>query len=210
MAPKFAPKVWKRPYTSIYNDNYRYGNSLYSDAIVDIERKYNEAMATTRLARDRPDIGLSTFADSQLTGASAAARDRTAAAADNLSSERSRAISLGRTNSYLEESERKLAHSPSFETYSAVRALDRISSDIEESRLKRSASVRRRRPESVLITPTTAYESALLSRNTTAAAADNDAGPGQAFWMERWYRNSMRSVAHELYPPSLLKTMVMV
>lgn len=208
MAPKFAPKVWKRPYTSIYNDNYRYGSSLYSDAIVDIERKYNEAMATTRLARDRPDLGLSSFADSQLTGASVAARDRTVAATENLSSERSRAISLGRTNSYLEESERKLAHSPSFDTYSAVKALDRINSDIEESRLKRSTSVRRRRPESVVITPTTAYESALLNRGGNSHA-DNE-GPGQSFWMERWYRNSMRSVAHELYPPSLLKTMVMV
>lgn len=41
MAPKTftAPKVWRRPYTSIYNDNYRFGNSLYSSAVADIENR---------------------------------------------------------------------------------------------------------------------------------------------------------------------------
>jgi len=34
-----APKVWKRPYTSIYSDNYRFGNSLYSGAVADIETR---------------------------------------------------------------------------------------------------------------------------------------------------------------------------
>ena len=34
-----APKVWRRPYTSIYNDNYRFGNSLYSGAVADIENR---------------------------------------------------------------------------------------------------------------------------------------------------------------------------
>lgn len=34
-----APRVWKRPYTSVYSDNYRYGNSLYSGAVSDIENR---------------------------------------------------------------------------------------------------------------------------------------------------------------------------
>ena len=34
-----APRVWKRPYTSVYSDNYRYGNSLYSGAVADIENR---------------------------------------------------------------------------------------------------------------------------------------------------------------------------
>lgn len=205
MAPKFAPKVWKRPYTSIYNDNYRYGNSLYSDQISDIERKYNEAMAGTRLRSDRPDLGLSTFADSQLIGQSAIAKDRSERATEGLSSERVRSISTSRVNSYLEDRNRKLAHSPSYDTYSSARALDRVSSEIEESRLRRSASRRnlaRSRPESLY----TSFESSIV--NGTGAA--DETGPRNDFWMERWYRNSMRSVSNGLYPTSLLKTMVSV
>lgn len=200
MAPKFAPKVWKRPYTSIYNDNYRYGNSLYSDAITDIERKYNEAIGVTRLRSDRPDLGLSTFSDSQLTGESASARHRATAASENYSNERIRSISLTRVNSYLDDSERKLAHSPSFDTYSSHRALEKIHSDIEESRLRRTGSrrTRDRRPDSAIFA-TNPYEHALLKQ-------DNNSGPAGTFWMERWYRNSMRSVARDLYPTNSLKT----
>jgi len=211
MAPgakaKFAPKVWKRPYTSIYNDNYRYGNSLYSEQIDDIERKYNESMATTRFRSDRPDLGLSSFAYSQLIGQGEIARDRTERATDSLSNERVRSISMSRVNSYYEDRDRKLAHSPSFNSYSSTRDLDRMSSELEESRaLRRSASRRSnissstRRPESLYNT----FESTLLNGDGA------NSGPSKDFWMERWYRNSMRSVQHDLYPPSLLKAMVLV
>lgn len=201
MAPKFAPKVWKRPYTSIYNNNYQYGNSLYSDQITDIERKYNEAMANTRLRHDRPDIGLSSFADSQLTGESVIAKHRTSAAHDDLRDERLKTISTSKVNNYYEtQTDRKLAHSPSFDSYSSQRALDRLDREIEESRLRRSNSRRSlRRPESTIIAPTNPYENALLN---------NESGPGQSFWQERWYRNSLRSVAHDLYPTGLLRAMV--
>lgn len=206
MAPKssFAPKIWKRPYNHIYNDNYRYGNSLYCEQIGDIERKYNEALAGTRFRSDRPDLGLSTFADSQLIGASAIAKDRTDRATEGLSSERVRSISTSRVNSYLEDRDRKLAHSPSYDSYSSSRALERVNSEIEESRLRRSASrrsVRSARPESL-------YSSSF--ENSLANGGADETGPRKDFWMERWYRNSMRSVAHDLYPTSLLKTMVPV
>ncbi|KAH7636338.1 hypothetical protein HUG17_10308 [Dermatophagoides farinae] len=139
MAPKFAPKVWKRPYTSIYNDNYRYGNSLYSDAVDEIERKYNEALARTSFRRDRPDLGLSTFADSQLMGESVARNLRTQAANDSLSNELTRTLSTERVNSYLEE--------------------------LEDSRLRRSASRRSmsRRPESAYYTRQSSYEMSTLN-----------------------------------------------
>ena len=203
MAPKFAPKVWKRPYTSIYSDNYRYGNSLYSEQISDIERKYNEAIASTRFRGDRPDLGLSSFANSQLVGQAEIARDRVSSAHDNLLNDRVRSISLNRVNSYLEDRDRKLAHSPSFDTYSSSRTLDRVSSEIEESRLRRSAS--RRNISSSRSRPDSLY-------NTFEASITNgaDAKPSENFWMERWYRNSLRSVSHDLYPPSLLKAMVLV
>ena len=43
-----APKVWRRPYTTIYNDNYRYGTSLYSEAISDLESKDLLPLTSTR------------------------------------------------------------------------------------------------------------------------------------------------------------------
>lgn len=55
--PYMAPKVWKRPFSSIYNDNYRYGTSLYSEAITDLERKELVPMTGSTLAistRARP------------------------------------------------------------------------------------------------------------------------------------------------------------
>lgn len=212
MAPKFAPKVWKRPYTSIYNDNYRYGNSLYSDAVDEIERKYNEALANTRFRRDRPDLGLSSFADSQLTGESVARNLKTKSANDSLNNELVRSLSTERVNSYLEANERRahtLASSPSFDSYYSQRQMDRLNADLEESRLRRSTSSRARsmgrtRPESAYFTRQTSYE---LANGDASSPAPRD-----SFWMERWYRNSLRSVRgqFDLYPPSLFKALTLV
>ena len=196
MAPKFAPKVWKRPHTSIYNDNYRFGNSLYSEQISDIERKYNESLASTRLGSDRLDLGLSTFSDSQLVGANALAKQRSDRAHENYLAERIRnSISMPRSSATIHDSDvRRLQHSPSFDSYS-TRLFD-----LEESaaRLRRSASRPRMsrppRPES----------------HYSAAFELDSAKPSDNFWMERWYQNSLRSVRHDLYPPSLLKAMHLV
>ncbi|OTF76334.1 hypothetical protein BLA29_003838 [Euroglyphus maynei] len=204
MAPKYAPKVWKRPHTSIYNDNYRYGNSLYSDAVDEIERKYNEALARTSFRRDRPDLGLSTFADSQLKGESVARNLRTQAANDSLSNELTRAMSTERVHSYLEGSERRahsaaLASSPSFDSYYSSRQLNRLNSELEDCRLRRSMS---RRPESTYYTRQSSYE---------MSTGNDDVGkPRDSFWMERWYRNSLRKVQNDLYPAQLFKAMMLV
>jgi len=58
---------WRRPYTSIYNDNYRYGTGLYSDTLTDIEKRYSDSLSKTQLRSDRRDLTFSTFADSTLT-----------------------------------------------------------------------------------------------------------------------------------------------
>lgn len=211
MAPKFAPKVWKRPYTSIYTDNYRYGNSLYSDAVDEIERKYNEALARTSFRRDRPDLGLSSFADSQLMGESMARNLRTQAANDSLSNEITRTMSTERVNSYLEGSERR-AHSaalrsssPSpYESYTS-RQLERLNSELEDSRRLRRSTSRRsipRRPESAYYQRQSSYE---MSNDDNGVAKPRD-----SFWMERWYRNSLRKVQSDLYPVQLCKAMMLV
>jgi len=206
MAPKFsAPRVWKRPYTSIYNDNYRYGNSLYSDAISDIERKYNEALARTRFRSDRPDVNFQSFSDSQLAGESIVSRQRAlasaAAAAVNLDSDRIRSSSSTRAVNYINDDSlsRRVQHSESFDTYQSSRALANVNAELEESKLRRSRSTSRRsrRPDSAYAS-VSAFEEALMNKED---------GHSQAFWMERWYRNSLRSVAYNLYPTSLLRAL---
>lgn len=207
MAPKFsAPRVWKRPYTSIYNDNYKYGNSLYSDEISNIERKYNEALARTTFRSDRPDINFQTFSDSQLTGESIISRQRAlasaAAAATTLDSDLYRSTSSSRIRSE-DTYSRRLQKSESFDNY--AKAMANISSDLEESKLRRSRSTtRRRRPDSyggaLGLVGTTPFEDALLNK---------DDGPhNKAFWTERWYRNSLRSVSYNLYPTQLMRALV--
>lgn len=64
-----APRNWKRPLTLIYNDNYKYGNSLYSGAIDDIEKRYQASMSRTAFRSDRGDLGLTTFASSNIGSA---------------------------------------------------------------------------------------------------------------------------------------------
>jgi chromosome segregation ATPase len=180
MAPKYSvPRVWKRPYTSIYNDNYRYGNSLYSEAISDIERKYNEALARTRF-RDRPDVNFQSFSDSQLVGESIVQRQRAlaTAAAANLDSDRIRSLSSSRAANYMsDDSLRRVQHSESFDTYQSQRALSNVRAELDESKLRRSRSTSRRsrRPESAYAS-VSAFEEALLNK---------DEGHSQAFWMER-------------------------
>lgn len=186
MAPKFsAPRVWKRPYTSIYNDNYRYGNSLYAEAISDIERKYNEALARTTFRSDRPDLSFSSFSDSQLAGESIIQRQRALASAqsaadslaDSIRGRSIRSTSSSRAANYDDSYSRRLQHSESFDTYQAQRALANTQAELEESKLRRSRSTsRRHRPESTYAI--SAFEDALLG------SSSND-GPSQAFWMER-------------------------
>lgn len=72
MAPR-GVSTWRRPYTSIYNDNYRYGTGLYSDTLTDIEKRYSESISKTQLRSDRPDLAFSTFLGSNLTSSPAPA-----------------------------------------------------------------------------------------------------------------------------------------
>ncbi|XP_018496388.1 uncharacterized protein LOC108864713 [Galendromus occidentalis] len=51
-----APRNWRRPLTHIYNDNHKYGASLYSGAIDDIEKRYRSSIRSTHFRSDRPDL----------------------------------------------------------------------------------------------------------------------------------------------------------
>lgn len=77
MAPR-GVSTWRRPYTSIYNDNYRYGTGLYSDTLTDIEKRYSESISKTHLRSDRPDLTFSTFSGSNLLSSPTPAGDSSA------------------------------------------------------------------------------------------------------------------------------------
>lgn len=77
-----APRMWKRPLTLMYDNNYKYGTNLYSGALGDIEKKYLSSMSRTQLSRDRPDVNLSTFAGSNLAAGSSMTLDRRSRATD--------------------------------------------------------------------------------------------------------------------------------
>lgn len=193
MAPKFlAPKVWRRPYTSIYNDNYRFGNSLYEDAIYNLERKYQDTMARSLL--DRPEISLRGLNEASVSKELASMRQKAIDSA--LSNVRS--ISTSRASNYEDNfSRRQLQHSESFNSYQSKKALADMEAELEESIARRSRSrSRRSRPESAYAS-VSAFEDALLN--------DSPDGHNQAFLTERWYKNSLRSVSHDLYPTSLIR-----
>jgi len=57
-----------RPLSAVYSNNYSYGNSLYEPGMNDIEKNYRTTLSRTNLRSDRGDLGLYTFAGSNLHG----------------------------------------------------------------------------------------------------------------------------------------------
>lgn len=104
MAPR-GVSTWRRPYTSIYNDNYRYGTGLYSDTLTDIEKRYSESISKTHLRSDRPDLTFSTFSGSNLLSSPAPAEDSSSA---RETTRFSRQLSVSPTREY--------TRSPNFES----------------------------------------------------------------------------------------------
>ncbi|KAF8774696.1 uncharacterized protein LOC129984794 [Argiope bruennichi] len=88
MAP--TTSSWRRPYTSIYNDNYRYGTGLYSDTLSDIEKRYSNSLSKTQLRSDRPDLAFTTFAGSTLTSSPTPGGDGTSSKRESLARQTSR------------------------------------------------------------------------------------------------------------------------
>jgi len=60
--------VYHKPLTGMYGNNYRYGTSLYSPSVDDVEKNYRTTLSKTNLRSDRGDLGLYTFAGSNLHG----------------------------------------------------------------------------------------------------------------------------------------------
>lgn len=193
-----APKVWRRPYTSIYNDNYRFGNSLYSGAVADIENRskgYTPYFASQNSASLITDPGvrraileaeLLTSSDilpssmmenalhnSAHVGSSAAQSASAVTSSVNaLSSSVSKEISSRTMVSErrIEESTttRRRAGSDSYNTYASARELADLESGLEESRLRRRRAAANR--------PTTIYVSNTRSGSPHTFHYDTDQG----------------------------------
>ncbi|CAL1286227.1 unnamed protein product [Larinioides sclopetarius] len=62
-----------KPLSTMYGDNYRYGTSLYSPSLNDFERSYRTSLSKTHVRSDRGDLGMYTFAGSNIHGGTPAA-----------------------------------------------------------------------------------------------------------------------------------------
>ncbi|GIX70845.1 uncharacterized protein CDAR_260861 [Caerostris darwini] len=100
MAPH-GTSTWRRPYTSIYNDNYRYGTGLYSDTLTDIEKRYANSLSKTQLRSDRPDLTFSTFAGSTLTSSPTPGGDGSGSKRESFARQTSRTAAEDRFESRL-------------------------------------------------------------------------------------------------------------
>ena len=173
-----APKVWRRPYTSIYNDNYRFGNSLYSGAIADIEnrgRPYRPYLASPSPVSVITDPGvrraileaeLLTASDivptsvmetalhnSVVASAAQSAAAAVASSANALSSSVSKEVSSRTMVSERRAEEvtgRRRRGSDSFSSYASARELADLESGLEESRMRRKRAVANR-PTSIYV-----------------------------------------------------------
>lgn len=189
-----APKVWRRPYTSIYNDNYRYGNSLYSGAVADIENRskgYTPYFASPNSASLITDPGvrraileaeLLTSSDilpsSMMENAlhnSAITAAQSAASVTNTANALSSSVSK-EISSRTMISERKVDESSttrrrgsdSYNTYASARELADLESGLEESRNRRRRAAANR--------PTTIYVSNVRSGSPHTFLYDTDQG----------------------------------
>lgn len=203
-----APKAWKRPATRIYNDNYRFGNSLYSGAVADLDKKPDRPISSiirpysppavedrgVRRAVLEADLGIANYSNSELHRSLSAQRlnelGLTAHYKPVQREERSSAFETTTSSTRLETSStRAAADTTTFSTYASAKALANVEAELEESR------ARRRRQRAALYRPESYYD-------TEVAPLTSEPEPikESPFWMERWYSKSLRSVTRNYFP----------
>jgi len=197
MAPKSFQGAWKRPATRIYNDNYRFGNSLYSGAVADLDKRTSDRPALLRTYSPPPmmsvdpgvrravleaDLGIAGYSNSELHRSLSA----------------NRLNELGLTANYKQVTQETTTSTSnanrgveSFSTYASAKALANVEAELEESR------ARRRRQRAALIRPESAYYADELPTMQDPEIHTQTTSP---FWMERWYNKSVRSVRHGVFP----------
>ena len=218
MAPKTftAPKVWKRPYTAIYNDNYRYGNSLYSSAVAEIENRskgytpYFSSPNPVSIISDpgvrRAILEAELLTSSDILPANLLESMQVAADSHALQHQTS-SLSSGNVSSSMKEYQSIIEQttttttsgrrgSDSFNTYSSAKELANLESGLEDARVRRRKQLANR--------PTTIYMETSSSPSAGFYHHPGDAGSNLSYdsvldgsqkdWtLERYYARAVRN-----------------
>ncbi|GFT84060.1 uncharacterized protein TNCV_1149451 [Trichonephila clavipes] len=152
MAPR-GTGTWRRPYTSIYNDNYRYGTGLYSDTLSDIEKRYSDSLSKTQLRSDRPDLTFTSFSGSNLTSSPSPRGE----ARDSLARQTSRADAEAESF----ESRMRSSYALDDEVQDVINRRNKLRAAVADT-LRGEEVKEERRPRSVYATPepTSLYDDA--------------------------------------------------
>lgn len=218
MGPKTfsAPKVWKRPYTAIYNDNYRYGNSLYSGAVAEIENRskgytpyfsapnasiisdpgVRRAILEAELLTSS-DILPANLMESMVQDHRGAAELSSMNHASSMSSANA-SSSMKEYQSIIEQTTTATTTSgrrgsDSFNTYSSAKELANLESGLEDARVRRRKQLANR--------PTTMYRSSSPLGGTFYHTSDQGHTSGESIldgsnkdWsLERYYARAVRN-----------------
>lgn len=210
-----APKAWKRPGTRIYADNYRFGNSLYSGAVADLDkrsvdrpvsvmpfRSFSPPIETDRGVRRavlEADLGIANYSNSELHRSLSAQRmNELGLTANYKHISQQEQTTTTTTSSALATAQAGGPVSPrapleTFSTYASAKALANVEAELEESR------ARRRRQRAALFRPESYYEDASVALEPELTSNLEQSRPSP-FWMERWYTKSMRAASRNYYP----------
>ena len=197
--PYLAPRVWKRPYTSIYKDNYRYGNSLYSSAIDDIERKYNESLARTSFKPDRPDLHFESFADQRRSSQPSIEIGKLKKSFINsgydatLNYDSFPNESKQLATSSFKQTVSDFKPSETYNTYQSVKNLSSMEADLEENKTRR----RRKRETNDYLLEDINFSRPNYGYISPSSLPSLDS-QNQTLLTERWYNKSLRSVLPSL------------
>jgi len=215
MAPKTysAPKVWKRPYTAIYNDNYRYGNSLYSSAVAEIENRskgYTPYFASPNPVSIISDPGVrraileaelvtssdilpTNLMESMVSAHEAANHASSSLLSANASSSMKEYQSIIESTTTTNTTGRRASNS--FDTYSSAKELANLESGLDDARVRRRQQLRDR--------PITIYRSSSPAGYYGSDADSILDGSNKDWSLERYYaravRNAHRPVAFPLH-----------
>lgn len=217
-----APRVWKRPYTSVYSDNYRYGNSLYSGAVADIENRsrgygslpYSSSYSSGASVISDPGVRRAILEAELLTSSDIMQPSSMQSMMNNLetSKEMSSSSALNRSSSsrnyQLESTTTTITSSSrpeaaSYSAYTSAKDLAHVESELEESRARRRRERQGRslnRPETIYMS-SYEYDPMITSSHNRAttppapsAAINTTAESHLKDWsLERWYEKAVRN-----------------
>lgn len=224
MGPKTftAPKVWKRPYTAIYNDNYRYGNSLYSGAVAEIENRskgYSPYFSSPNAASYIADPGVrraileaelltssdilpANLMESMVAAAESSVKNASSMSSANASSSMKEYQSIIETTTTTSTSGRR--GSDSFNTYTSAKDLANLESGLDDLRIRRRKQLAARPTTTIYRSTSPLGGTFYHSTDQGNMSADSILDGSYKDWsLERYYARAVRN-AHAPRPTAFL------